>query len=155
MKTTAYPSHVANTRVGRGLVVDETLEDGKVVERLEGRAVPYSKIPESQVQNAFEIDDDRWMVPQSAAKHINHSCDPNCYISTKLDVITLRKVHKGEELTIMYNEVTLEKYMKRDSKLPVWDDRRSFDCRCGTPRCAGRIDRYIVPVPHNPNSKST
>src|SRR5436853_2716289 len=110
MKTTAYPSYVTDTPVGRGLVAAETLEEGKVVERLEGRVVPYSKIPESELQNAFEIDDDRWMVPQSAAKHINHSCDPNSYISTKLDVITIRKVQKGEDLTIIYNEVTLDKY---------------------------------------------
>src|SRR5882724_9402981 len=105
MKATSHPSQVADTPVGRGLFAAETIEEGKVVERLEGRAVPYSKIPESEIQNVFEIEQDRWMVPQSRARHINHSCDPNCYISKKLDVITLRKVHKGEELTIMYNEV--------------------------------------------------
>ena len=153
MKTTSYPSHVTKTRAGSGLFATKTLEEGKVVERLKGRAVPYSKIPESEIQNAFELDDDRWMTPQSAAKHINHSCDPNCHISRKLDVVTIRKVRKGEELTIMYNEVPIEKYMKSAAKLPKWDDRRSFDCRCGAPQCIGRIDRYVVPVPGDPNSK--
>jgi SET domain-containing protein len=153
MKTAAYPSHVTNTPFGRGLFAAETVEEGKVVERLKGRTVPYSKIPESEIQNAFEIDDDQWMAPQSAAKHINHSCDPNCYISRNLDVKTLRKVYKGEELTIMYNEVTIEKYMKAGSVLPKWDDRRSFDCHCGAPKCIGRVDHYVVPVPGDPNSK--
>jgi SET domain-containing protein len=153
MKTTAYPSHITDTPIGRGLVAAETLEEGAVVERLEGRVVPYSKIPESEIQNAFEIEDDRWMAPQSAARHINHSCDANCYISRNLDVKTVRKVHKGEELTIMYNEVTIETYMKTGAILPKWDDRRSFDCRCGAPQCIGRVDRYIVPVPPDPNSK--
>ena len=154
MKTTAYPSYVTDTPIGRGLVAAETLEEGAVVERLEGRVLPYSRIPESEIQNVFEIDDERWMVPQSAAQHINHSCDPNCYISAKnLDVITLRKVHKGEELTIMYNEVTVEKYMRSGSVLPKWDDRRSFDCLCGAPKCIGRVDRFIVPVPYDPNSR--
>src|SRR5207244_2615390 len=133
MKMTAYPSHVIDTPAGPALAASETVEEAGVVERLEGRVVPYSKIPEAEIRNAFEIDDDRWIVPQSAAKHINHSCDPNCYISTKLDVITLRKVHKGEELTIMYNEITVEKYMKTDAVLPKWDDRRRFDCLCGLP----------------------
>ena len=153
MKTTAYPSHVDNTSIGRGLIASETVEEGAVVERLEGRAVPSSKIPEHDIRDAFEIDDDRWMVPQSDARQINHSCDPNCYISGKLDVITLRKVFKGEELTIMYNEVTIEKYMSQGSVLPQWDDRRSFDCLCGAPKCLGRIDRYVVPVPSDPNSR--
>jgi SET domain-containing protein len=152
MKTSAYPSHVTSTPIGRGLVATEIVEEGKVVERLKGLVVPYSKIPESEVQNAFEVDDGRWIAPQSAAKYINHSCDPNCYISKKLEVKTLRKVNKGEELTIMYNEVTIEKYMKDGAILPKWDDRRSFDCRCDAPECIGRIDRYVVPVPHDPNS---
>ena len=153
MKATAYPSHVDETPLGLGLVASETIEEGTVVERLEGRAVPYGKIPELDIRNAFEIDDDRWMVPQSDARRINHSCDPNCYISSKLDVITLRKVHKGEELTIMYNEITVEKYMKIHAVLPAWDSRRSFDCLCGLPKCLGRIESYVVPVPHDPNAK--
>src|SRR5262245_9736194 len=104
MKTTAYPSHLIESPTGSQLVASETVEEGVVVERLEGRVVPYGKIPESEIRNAFETDDDRWIVPGSPAKHIDHSCDPNCYISTNLDVITTRKVYKGEPLTIMYNE---------------------------------------------------
>ena len=153
MKAAVYPSYSDQTRIGRGLVAAETLEEGATVEHLDGRAVPYNKIPETEIRNAFELDDDRWIVPLSEARHINHSCDPNCYINGKLDVITLRKVLKGEELTIMYNDVTIEKYMARGSVLPKWDDRRSFDCRCGVPRCMGRIDRYVVPVPIDPNSR--
>ncbi len=153
MKTIAYPSHVADTPMGRGLIAGETIEEGAVVERLEGRAISYNKIPEADIRNAFEIDDDRWMVPQSNARFINHSCDPNCYISNNLDVLTLRKVHAGEELTIMYNEVTIEKYMKTGAVVPEWDPRRTFDCFCSVPKCIGRIDRYIVPVPQDPNSR--
>lgn len=153
IKTRAYPSYVGDTPIGRGLIAAENIEEAAVVERLEGRTVPYSKIPEADLHNAFEINDDRWMVPVSDARHINHSCDPNCYISGKLDVIALRKILKGEELTVMYNEVTIDKYMTSNATVPKWDDRRSFDCRCGTPRCIGRIDRYVVPVPTNPNSR--
>jgi SET domain-containing protein len=154
MKTTAYPSHVVDTPTGFALVASETLEEAAIVERMEGRVVSYSRIPESELRNVFEIDDDRWMVPQSPARYINHSCDPNCYVSSNLDVITTRRVYKGEELTIMYNEVTLDKYMRSGSVLPKWDARRSFECMCGAPKCIGAIDRYVIPVPQDPNSKS-
>jgi SET domain-containing protein len=139
--------------MGLGLIAAENLEEGTVVERLEGRTVPFSKIPEADLPNAFEIDDDRWIVPESDARYLNHSCDPNCYISGKLEVTTLRKVLKGEELTIMYNEVTIEKYMSKGATIPQWDDRRSFDCRCGAPNCIGRINGYVVPTPTDPNSR--
>src|SRR5881296_1803041 len=153
MKTTAYPSRVADTPIGRGLIAEETLEEETVAERLEGRVVAYSKIPEHEIRNAFETPDGRWIIAQSNVRHINHSCDPNCYIAENLDLITLRKAYKGDELTIMYNEVPLEKYMKTGSILPEWDNRRSFDCFCSTPKCIGRIDRYVVPVPADPNIK--
>ncbi|HEY2381197.1 MAG TPA: SET domain-containing protein-lysine N-methyltransferase [Terriglobia bacterium] len=153
MKTTAYPSHVIETSSGPGLVASETVEEAATLEHLEGRVIPYSKIPEAEIRSAFEIDDDRWIVPQAPARYMKHSCDPNCYVSKKLDVVTLRRVHKGEELTLMYNEVTLDKYMQTGATLPKWDDRRSFDCVCGTPKCIGRIDRWVVPVPHDPNAK--
>ncbi len=153
MKTTAYPSRVADTSIGRGLIAEETLEEETVAERLEGRVVAYSKIPELEIRNAFESADGRWIIAQSNVRHINHSCDPNCYIADNLDLLTLRKVYKGEELTIRYNEVPLDKYMKTGSILPGWDGRRSFDCFCGTPKCIGRIDRYVVPVPADPNIK--
>src|SRR6516164_5643006 len=143
MKTTAYPSRVGDTPIGHGLVADETLEEGAVVERAEGPVVPHNKVPEDDIRNAFEVGDDRWMLPHSNARHINHSCAPNCYIANNLDVLTLRKVYAGEELTVMYNEVTLEKYMRTGAVLPEWDERRSFDCFCGTPKCIGRIDRYV------------
>ena len=120
MKTTTYPSHVGETPIGLGLIAEETLEEEAVVEKLEGRVVPYAKIPESEIRNAFQVDDDRWIVPQNNARHLNHSCDPNCYISSNLDVIVLRRVYEGEELTIMYNEITLDAYMKAGAVLPVW-----------------------------------
>ncbi len=154
MKTTAYPSRVLDHSIGQGLFAAETLEEGAVVERLEGRVVPYGKIPESDIRNAFEIDDDRWIVPQSAARHINHSCDPNCHIARNLDVIASRKIVKGEELTIMYNEVTIDKFMRNSAILPAWDERRTFMCRCGAPNCVGKIDRYIVPAPPDPNIRN-
>jgi SET domain-containing protein len=153
MKTVEKLADIDKTAIGQGPIASEDLEEGAVAGRLEGRVVPFSKIPEAELRNAFELDGERWIVPQLQGRSINHSCDPNCYISAKLDIVTRRKVWKGEELTIGYNRVTIGGYMKKNSVLPVWDARRSFDCRCGAPNCLGQIDRYIVPIPADPNSR--
>lgn len=152
MKSTAYPSYLLSTPTGQGLFAAEDVREDTVVEKLEGRVVRYDQIPMKDLRYAFEIDRDRWIVPTSAARFINHSCDPNCYLAENLEVLTLRDVQKGEELTIMYNEITLEAYMKAGSVLPEWDQRRSFDCACGSNKCIGRIDRYVVTIPEDPNS---
>jgi len=153
VKAAAYPCYTGDTPNGPGLIASEDINEGIVVERLEGRVVPFNKIPAPEIRNAFRIDADRWMLPQSPARHLNHSCDPNCYISSKLEVMTIRKVWKGEELTVMYNKISIGDFMNLGSVLPPWDNRRNFDCRCGAPKCIGRIDRYLVPVASDPNSR--
>src|SRR5438094_5155920 len=140
MKTAAYPSRVADTPIGRGLIAEETLEEETVAERLEGRVVAYNKIPEHDIRNAFETPDGRWIIAQSNVRHINHSCDPNCYIADNLDLITLRKVYKGEELPIMYNRVTPERDRRTGSAWPGGDDRRSCGSFWGTPKGTGGTD---------------
>jgi len=64
---------------------------------------------------------------------INHSCDSNCeaqtycYSTAALDVVALRTIEAGEEITISYI----------DKKLPVFQRRARlrrhylFDCHCG------------------------
>ena len=55
----------------------------------------------------------------------NHSCDPNTAFQG-LNVVALRDVAEGEELTLDYAD--------------CYDSRMiPFDCTCGSPRCRGRI----------------
>lgn len=55
----------------------------------------------------------------------NHSCNPNT-VCDGLNVIALRNIKKGEELTLDY-AVFLDEHME------------SFVCRCGTENCRGLI----------------
>ena len=53
MKTTAYPSHVGETSIAQGLIADDTVGEGTIVEKLEGRVVPYARIPDAEIRNAY------------------------------------------------------------------------------------------------------
>ncbi|MGE5106527.1 MAG: SET domain-containing protein-lysine N-methyltransferase [Sphingobacteriales bacterium] len=55
----------------------------------------------------------------------NHSCDPNTAYDG-LNVIALRNIKKGEELTLDYTSF-LDEHME------------PFECRCGTPKCKGIV----------------
>lgn len=55
----------------------------------------------------------------------NHSCDPNTGYSG-LNVVALRDIAAGEELTLDYSDFCNE-------------DMEPFDCACGAPGCRGRI----------------
>jgi hypothetical protein len=55
----------------------------------------------------------------------NHSCEPNTRF-IGLDVIATRAIARGEELTLDYAEFLDER-------------AEAFECRCGAPRCRGRV----------------
>lgn len=61
----------------------------------------------------------------------NHSCEPNCAYDG-LNVVALRKIKKGEELTLDYAQF-LDKNME------------PFHCNCGSPNCRG----LIMGIPNN------
>jgi len=148
----AYPSTVAQSAVGLCLVATADLEPASVVEKFAGPVVTYAAVPEEEVRYALLIGDDDWLVPRTNARYLNHACNPNCYITDALDVVTLRRVVKGEELTIFYNGLTMAEYWGARDREYFWDTRWSFQCQCGSERCLGLIDRYVVPPVLDPNS---
>ena len=56
----------------------------------------------------------------------NHSCQPNTAYEG-LDIIALRNIEKGEELTLDYASFLDDEHME------------PFQCRCGAPNCRGLI----------------
>jgi len=67
----------------------------------------------------------------SGAQFINHSCDPNTavwFIGRRVFYYALRRIKKGEELTIDYNF--------------DWSDDpdQVIQCKCGSKKCRGTIN---------------
>lgn len=57
----------------------------------------------------------------------NHSCAPNIFFDTaKLEVVCLRPVSPGDEMTFFYPS-------------SEWDMAQPFDCCCGKKECLGTI----------------
>lgn len=64
----------------------------------------------------------------NGTQYINHSCQPNCtirIISGHILFFALRDIDPGEELLVDY-------------EVSYHSDRKT--CRCGSPRCRGRIN---------------
>src|SRR6266567_7270888 len=74
------------------------------------------------------IDGHRWMIPLAPGRYINHSCDPNCALRDRpgdpdrCDVVTLRPVAQGEELSFSYNRVDAAEFAaNRDNPSYAWN----------------------------------
>jgi hypothetical protein len=140
----SFPSRV-NAVVGpdQGLFATDALAAGTTVERFAGPTVAWRDVPVAEVRHAVLIAGDEWMVPTTDARFINHSCAPNCTVDDTLAVVTTRPVAAGEELTFSYDRVTMAEWLDTP-ECYFWDARWTFDCRCGSPDCVGRVDRYRV-----------
>ncbi|MFM8867058.1 MAG: SET domain-containing protein [Ilumatobacteraceae bacterium] len=66
---------------------------------------------------------------------INHSCEPNCGMRNATQVVTMRDIEVGEELTFDYAM----------SDMAPYDE---FDCACGNASCRGRVTGRDWQLPH-------
>lgn len=67
----------------------------------------------------------------------NHSCDPNCDISEKWEIITNRLVLKGEELCTSYDAFVYNY---------PWPDSWNFECKCEAGDCKIVIKEYRMDI---------
>lgn len=133
-----YLSEIKKNSYGLCLIATKDLPSGAVVQHWEGSVVErYEDVPEKMKLHAILVDD-KWFVPSNNAQYANHSCEPNCIVDDNLDVVTIKPVKKGEELTFDYC-VT---YKGEDPG--QWHDEWTFVCKCGSKKCRGKIDKYVT-----------
>lgn len=138
-----FKSKVIENEYGKALIATEDLSVGTVVEKFEGKIVRYQNVPEEEICYAIcvgEAGEDKWMIYKTNARYANHSCEPNCFVNDDLEIITIKEVKKGEELTYSYNT-----YIEEDEKPEdyFWDPRWNFECKCGSKNCQKIINGYI------------
>src|SRR5271157_3472030 len=137
-----YPSMVKDCLYGKCLVSTKDLPIGTIIQKYKGKIVTRDKIPDDQITYALLFDASNWVIVETPARYANHSCDPNCDINDDLEIVTIKPVRAGEELTISYNVISEESYdyTKWDY---FWDTRWTFKCQCGNANCQGIIDKYV------------
>jgi SET domain-containing protein len=112
-------------RIRRVNVVREITPESPIREEL-GERIDHCSYPDGKVV--------LWGAPD---RHLNHSCDPNTWVSYEGDTCYLRArrdVAAGEEITCDYNiNIT---------------DGTAWPCRCGAARCRGRVagDFFRLPT---------
>ncbi|XP_052803783.1 uncharacterized protein LOC128233934 [Mya arenaria] len=123
---------------GRGLFCKRNIDDGEMIIEYSGEIIrnALTDLREKYYESKgigcymFRIDDHDVVdatMRGSAARFINHSCDPNCYSKVinvdnrkHIVIFAMRKIFRGEELTYDY------KFPIEEVKIP---------CTCGSKRC--------------------
>jgi len=118
---------------GWGIYAAENIPANRKVIEYRGEKIgPREAKRRGQTPYLFVLDE-HWTIDGgvggSGAQYINHSCQPNLVsriMKCHIIYMSLRRVRKGEELTIDYN----------------YDDTdETMSCRCGRSNCRGVINR--------------
>ncbi len=137
----SFPSALSDNSFGKSVVATEDLPPGTRVERFRGEVRRFEELPEEEIIYVISFEPARWIIPEPNARFLNHSCDANCRFLPNGDVLTTRGVEAAGELTIPYDYAD-RAHVEANPDHYFWDERWTFECRCGSDHCRGVIDRY-------------
>jgi SET domain-containing protein len=125
-----------------GLFAAQNFSKGESVYKLRGKKVSIGEIENifrkglNRISaDGFQISDTEYIFLNKTSDYINHSCDPNCGIRGESELVALRDIEAGSELTYDYSaaEWTPSHYTAYDyTEWPML-------CRCKSPNCRGLI----------------
>lgn len=138
---------IGRSRNGKGIFALRSIGRGQVLFQIKGKFISgdvSEKISKEARDNAFRYDADIYITPgKHIAKFVNHSCDPNAKIAkkgSKLFIIALKKIEKGEEISFDYSTTLAS------------DDSWTMKCNCGSKNCRKVIKNFhTLPKPLQKN----
>lgn len=92
---------VEEGRLGKKVNAALSIPRSTVIARFTGRIIDLKKSKQlgNQESFAFQVQHDRYVYLDPPYCYVNHSCDPNCGVTPGLELIALKNIAKGEELT--------------------------------------------------------
>lgn len=138
---TIGPSAIA----GSGVFTNEEIKEGEQIYVLSGERCTLNEVlirvknGEEAPSDPLGIDDEVYLDLEEFSRTFNHSCEPNAFIRGESELIALRDIKAGEEITYDYSTTMNDNVEKINaSGLPVW----TAQCNCGSKHCRGIIDQF-------------
>lgn len=126
-----------NGDVGRSVWAKENIEEGEIVASFRGHKYSAKKLsdipnvlPVLARDHVVQIGEELYIhAKKGLAECINHSCSPNCGIKDIQNIVAMRSIKQGEQITWDYE-------MTEDS------DWVMENCQCGSEECRDTIRGY-------------
>lgn len=132
MKTPSSKIRIKKTaNRGKGIFALRNIKKGEVVLKRTGKILcvnSIKNIPKHIQDHWFPIGKKKYLLSNSPAKYLNHSCNPNAGIKNNKNLVAMCDIHKGEEITYDYSMVGVDDW--------------TMKCRCGEPNCRKVIGKY-------------
>jgi SET domain-containing protein len=116
---------------GRGVFAKEPIKKDEIIAAFDGEIYEYNYPDwnDDLADHCIQFENFKWRDSNGIARVINHSCKPNCGIRNLFQVVAMRDIEPGEEITWDY-EMT--------GNNPEW----RMKCKCGEENCRKIIGKH-------------
>lgn len=134
-------SHIS----GSGVFATKEFKKGETIHVLDGESCSLEEVlkrVDAGIENESDplgVDEEEYLDLDEISRTFNHSCDPNAFIRGRSELVAIRDIEKGEEITYDYSTTmddNEEKIVKAGREL--W----TCECSCGSEKCRGVIDQF-------------
>jgi len=121
---------------GRGVFATATHRRGSLVVVMIGREISHREMLRQVAMrrirpgDPLQVTESTYVSLADPYRLINHSCEPNCCIRGKQELIALRTIRPGEEITFDYSRT-------------MWGEPWWKKCTCGAASCRGKIVQFF------------
>jgi SET domain-containing protein len=127
---------------GKGLFAKEKIFSGEVIAEFDGEIYTddisdNDKWNQDLNDHCIQFSENAWRYSKGIAVFSNHSCNPNCGIKNLFQIVAMRDINSGEEITWDY-EMTEDNETENEKSFYFW----AMDCKCGSENCRGKIGSY-------------
>jgi len=119
---------------GKGAYATAKILKGELIVEFTGEKLTRDEIHQriangkENIDDPLQIDDDIFLDIDNSAYYFNHSCEPNSAIKGKSELIAIKEIRIGEEITYDYSATV-------GTNITHW----TMGCKCGTPNCRHAI----------------
>lgn len=114
---------------GKGVRAGERMKKGEIIELIKGK-LKFLEIKNKKdslsYPNWIGVGKNKWIDTKEPFKFLNHSCDPNVGIKGKVNVVAIKNIKEGEEITLDYSITESDE---------LWE----MKCECKATNCRGII----------------
>lgn len=118
-------------KFGKGVFARSNIKKGELVASFDGKKYDddFEDWTKDLQTHTIQFAKTKWRDSKGIARYINHSCDPNCGIKRLFDVVAMRDIKKGEQITWDYEMTEKSDWFR-------------MKCKCGSQLCRKVIGNY-------------
>ena len=117
---------------GKGVFATQPIKKGEILHQMDGRAVGLLKCfwliltKKVQIDMPLQIGNRSYFILDEFSESFNHSCEPLCAITDKNEIIAIKDIEVGQELTYDYAMTVLPTFYTKNWKM---------SCGCNAKTC--------------------